>query len=850
MHKLDQRRRSGSAGLLRIGCAAALLLFFGWSACNREQNGGVDLGAGDDLSGAADLGDQDLTGGPDLACTPEVQSCTGLCGPVRDDCTGQTFQCGACAAGTVCDLDAHICVTPKADCVALGKVCGTTKNSCGQTISCTPFTCTDPTQECDPDTNQCVMCEAASCADLGYECGTAWLGCGPQSNTTDCGACPSDKNCNDALHVCEPKTGGTCGGMTPKQMCDAAAANSGVQCGVITNGCGGLIDCTSVDPAYVCRAGTFCGGAGVPNQCAPAEPPTECFVAGYNCGTLMSACGGTVNCGTCDASKMEVCNLAAGSTAGTCGPACSLPQKTCAADYAGKCGKQLDNNCWPKLDCNCASGVCSTSVSGMTGTCGAVKMCSDYTSGAANQPCSTAPATTFPKGDGTNLTCPCAGAGNGPGQAVCQNIDGTTHQGTCCVRATCGPTDTIISDGCGGMINCCTINGKSYNPTTMMCCTPGDPCGTTYAGKYATGVVDGCGQPVNGNGVCDCSRYGSTPVDPDTDGNGVLDNGGSCCAAPNCSNGVGGTYCDGRMVAASCNPNVKVTCSGNCGAGVCNGGTCCTPAACPNDGKYHASFNPGCGLAAKVCDCSRFGSTPVDPDLDNNGVIDDGGSCCANPTCPSNACAASTPAAACNAAVTKSCGINCTGSNKCCNGASCVTNSNCASQHPGKCGTGLSNGCGANTLNCPCTAPATCSTATPGVEGTCNCPPVTCNGCNPAMQTNACGNSASCGCTGGQVCGAANSCCTQKTCADLPAGWQCGSITDTCTNTTFGCPCSTTGKPLNACNASDHMCECTPIKCCKDTGGVEPCIQPGAYSPSLGYPDHNDGCGGSGTCSS
>jgi hypothetical protein len=425
---------------------------------------------------------------------------------------------------------------------------------------------------------------------------------------------------------------------------------------------------------------------------------------------------------------------------------------------------------------------------------------------------------------------------------VCQNIDATTHAGTCCTRKTCGPTDTIINDGCGGSINCCAVKGQQYNATTMMCCTPGDPCATTYNGEYATGVKDGCGNLVNGGtGVCDCNRYGQVNPDPAHQSGGV----GACCAAPTC-----GTTCDGSTKAATCNASVTVTCGASVctGGKVCNAGMCCTPAACPNDGKYHAAFNPGCGLPTKVCDCNRFGGTPVDPDIaPTDGVPDDGGSCCANPTCPANVCTASTQHATCNPNVTKACGITCTGS-KCCNGATCVTKNTCPA-YPG-CETQMPDGCG-GTINCNCPSPATCSTATPGVLGTCNCPAVTCVGCNPATQTNGCGNSASCGCTGPQVCGVSNACCTPKTCADLPGGYQCGTVSDSaCTGNNIGCPCSTAGKPLNACNGSTHQCECTPIKCCKDTGGVEPCIQPGSYGPALSYPDHNDGCGGSGTCSS
>jgi hypothetical protein len=76
-------------------------------------------------------------------------------------------------------------------------------------------------------------------------------------------------------------------------------------------------------------------------------------------------------------------------------------------------------------------------------------------------------------------------------------------------------------------------------------------------------------------------------------------------------------------------------------------------------------------------------------------------------------------------------------------------------------------------------------------------------------------------------------------------------LNDSCAGTTSVCnPCPTLVGPHATCNTTSGQCECTPVKCCKDTGGIEPCIQPGVYGPSLSYPDHNDGCGGSGSCSS
>lgn len=796
-------RPTGPRRVRAVALTAALAL----AACTTED-GAFDLGAGADLSAESDLGDVDLLSGPDLACTPEVQSCTGLCGPVHDNCAGITFQCGACPSGKVCDLDEHVCITPKADCAALMKVCGTTKNSCGQTISCTPFTCPGAGDECDPDSNQCVGCKNVSCLDLGYECGMAWLGCGPQSNKTDCGTCGAGLTCNDALHACEPTNGGKCGGKTPKQMCDAAKAAKNVECGIISDGCGGLIDCTSADAAnYTCRTGLTCGGQGVPNRCAPFEPPTECLVAGYDCGTLMSACGGTITCGYCDATKMEVCNLASGQTAGTCGPACNMPQKSCAVDYAGMCGKHLANNCWPAIDCDCAGvQVCSTSVQGLTGTCGTAKLCGDYgATGAPAAPCSnSANNTAFPKGDGSYLVCGCTNPGAGQGQESCVGV-GADGKGTCCKHPTCQAGDVQIADPCtGGMINCCA---PPAIPFAGACCTenacPND-------NKYHPAFDRGCGL---GTKVCGCGRFGKDDPSP------AVDNASCCTPPPACAAG----QCAGTTVSVDCASDTR-SCAAGCGASsTCMGNNlCCVPSiACPSDGIYRSSFFNGC--VNVTCGCP--GGTYTPRDAANNPV--NGAACCSGPAACGTNCSGvvhhgSCPAPNGGVSVDNTVApVTCTGcgSLQCCNAGTCqAANANCGNNCPS-----VTDSCG-NVVPCACTGAKTCQ------GGTCQCPSL------PSCGTG-------CNCTGIDLC-KSGTCCTPKSCpADLPGGWQCGIIADTCSGTNISCnPCTGGNKPNAVCNGTSHLCECTPTKCCKDTGGVQPCLAPGPYA--------NDGCGSAGTCSS
>ena len=68
------------------------------------------------------------------------------------------------------------------------------------------------------------------------------------------------------------------------------------------NGCGGSLNCSAA-----CPSGQTCGGGGVSGVCG-APPPAGCVPAvcrpasgGQYCGTIGDGCGGTLNCGACDA---------------------------------------------------------------------------------------------------------------------------------------------------------------------------------------------------------------------------------------------------------------------------------------------------------------------------------------------------------------------------------------------------------------------------------------------------------------------------------------------------------------------------------------------------------------------
>ncbi len=156
----------------------------------------------------------------------------------------------------------------------------------------------------------------------------------------------ADSPWSGAVYVDSVSWPGGSGSCTPT-TCSA----QGAQCGSISDGCGGTLNCGT------CSGSNSCGGGGTANVCgSPACTPTTCAAQGANCGNLPDGCGGTLNCGTCSGSN----SCGGGGTPNVCGATC-YPW-TCA-DQGAKCGNVSDG-CGGTLNCgNCPSGQsCSSNV--------------------------------------------------------------------------------------------------------------------------------------------------------------------------------------------------------------------------------------------------------------------------------------------------------------------------------------------------------------------------------------------------------------------------------------------------------------------------------------------------------
>jgi hypothetical protein len=477
-------------------------------------------------------------------------------------------------------------------------------------------------------------------------------------------------------------------------------------------------------------------------------------------------------------------------------------KKTCAANYAGMCGTALDDGCMGTIDCGCASGSCTTTTAGMTGTCcvntakcaagmcGTVtdtctgkpiqccdpathycnssnvcvpkKTCASYTAdGMAGQTCSNGGA--FDDGTGKLLSCPCTGGRyciGGP--APSPVVTGMT-MGTCC-------TDT----------GACNMGGvKACNTTMTNSCTGAtNTCGACGNGQFCNANV--CTPLYN------CAHYGANGGTGDPCSNG---------ANPNWPNG-GGT-------------NLTCPCSG---AGQCvSGGMTVTGGA-----------QGSCCLNTAVCPAGQC----------NTSVIDT----CTGATIP------------CNCGGTQYCN---TTNNTCVNKKTCADyNANGAVGDPCNDNAFFDDGSGvaANAFACPCSPAAgfgniMCAGESASMAGTCACAASACGSCANDGQSDGCGGTLSCKCGAGTVC-FASACCTPKTCSNLPSGvpaGSCGAFGDGC-GQSFSCGCPTTNSstglamPNEMCSLIGGQtygtCTCTPTSCVV-----------------LGVGPHaNDGCGNPVNC--
>ena len=370
-----------------------------------------------------------------------------------------------------------------------------------------------------------VQCRAETCETLGVNCGAVADGC---NGILQCGTCEL--------------RGEICGGGGDPNICGSTSADGGplcspltcenqnAACGVVGDGCGGTIDCGG------CNADESCGGGGVPNQCgAPACTPRTCADVSANCGIIGDGCGAVLNCGTCSAP--ETCG--GGGMPSRCGGADIINQPP-AADCGngvvelGEACDDANNNAGDGCAANCLFIEPGFNCPDSGGVCVPTVVCGDRILGGA-ETCDDGNTTS---GDGCSRLCgiesgwECAVVGAGCRARECGD-------GIQVGFEECDDGNAQAGDGCS---NDCLIEEG------FACDTPGQVCTPAICGQNG----------VEGNEACD-------------DGNTNTGDGCSplCTIEPQCANGVCNVVCgDGiQFDSEDCDDGNAIDgdgCSSNC----------------------------------------------------------------------------------------------------------------------------------------------------------------------------------------------------------------------------------------------------------------------------------------------
>jgi hypothetical protein len=284
-----------------------------------------------------------------------------------------------------------------------------------------------------------------------------------------------------AVSQVPPSTGSVDSGSSPTVDAGCAAQTTcekaGVHCGSTGDGCGGTLQCGT------CQAPETCGGGGVSGVCGvpPCQPKT-CAELGANCGFTGDGCGQQIDCGKCTGN--DTCG--GGGKANVCGAGPCTP-KTCE-EQAVNCGA-FGDGCGNPLPCGSCGGNESCGGGGIPNVCGAPpctpKKCEDlgYDCGPTSDGC------------GDLLQCgacnqpeTCGGGGNGNKCEV-----PSTCTGLCLQQVTCpNPAVTTTVSGTVYAPNGTDplVNALVYIPNSpVQAFTPGVSCDTCAADASGSPLV-------------------------------------------------------------------------------------------------------------------------------------------------------------------------------------------------------------------------------------------------------------------------------------------------------------------------------------------------------------------------
>jgi hypothetical protein len=393
------------------------------------------------------------------------------------------------------------------------------------------------------------------------------------------GAPPHAAGAGEVGACCQNTT--TCGNqcnITLKDTC----TNANIACN-----CGGANYCDTTTntckPTNTCGQFGATGAVGAP--CSNGNDPADFPRFPGDATGMTCKCSGTEGCFVAGGA------VAAGAQKGTCCQPDVCPANSCAPIVDHCSGKTITCGCSNGFFC-AAGNVCTANA-----TCASLGA-----TGASGTACSNNPSPTFPRGDGTNLSCPCNAGG------VCTSggaVVSGTNSGSCCVNtAVCAPnTCGTVTNTCTGQVIQCACNAGSH--CSAGACTTDKTC-ATYSATGAVGAPCSTGPdtafhdgPGGANLTCPCSTAGGLTNDVCVGSTGTT--AGTCTCTPSQPTGCGDNGkpngCGGTMTST-------------CGTGqVCVANACCTSPVCPtgNAGDACGTIS-ACGQSVSCACTAQFQS--------------------------------------------------------------------------------------------------------------------------------------------------------------------------------------------------------------------------------------------------
>ncbi|MFL5321606.1 MAG: hypothetical protein ACJ790_18225 [Myxococcaceae bacterium] len=258
------------------------------------------------------------------------------------------------------------------------------------------------------------------------------------------GKCPEPLVCQEGFCV-SPQASTSTDACTPF-TCDLLGKN----CGTVSDGCGGTLDCGA------CSGKASCGGGGVTNVCGctPIPEASVCADAGIGCGSFFFSDGcnppKTISCGGCGSG--QTCNAGSCCTPETGIQVCAEHNITCGTPtLVDRCGQHRTINC---------------------GGCDAGFLCVEADDGQACVECSPETDQDF-----------CMRQGFACGTASGTDNCGVTRTGVDCGGCTdggCGASGVANQCECLPILNGCSQNDQccsgSCGPASLCCIAQGAVC--------------------------------------------------------------------------------------------------------------------------------------------------------------------------------------------------------------------------------------------------------------------------------------------------------------------------------------------------------------------------------------